>query len=297
MKYPELSIDIFRQGLEIFQKTDSDKLFLFVNNNDEKIFWLNSKLCSEDVVIIAPGKIDDSEINSEKKNSVLNVWSGNQSRFSRVKYAVLKGCHTGIISESSRITCVLGPGGRSGLDTIIVHDLETSWSEDFPFDPGSLTGRPDLSVIMAVLDIALDIGALGREGKSVGTIFIIGDSDTVLSQSHQAVFNPFEGYPPSDCSITRQEVVESIKELAKIDGAFVITGSGIVKSGGRHLESQSQDKVQEKGMGSRHRSASAMTVSTGAVAVVVSESTGRVTVFEKGRLLATLEPVISRRLE
>ncbi|MEW5744822.1 MAG: hypothetical protein AB1805_05195 [Nitrospirota bacterium] len=30
--------------------------------------------------------------------------------------------------------------------------------------------------------------------------------------------------------------------------------------------------------------------------VVVSESTGRVTLFEEGRVISTLEPVISRRL-
>jgi len=30
--------------------------------------------------------------------------------------------------------------------------------------------------------------------------------------------------------------------------------------------------------------------------VVVSESTGKVTVFEKGRIVSTLEPLISRRL-
>jgi DNA integrity scanning protein DisA with diadenylate cyclase activity len=50
------------------------------------------------------------------------------------------------------------------------------------------------------------------------------------------------------------------------------------------------------GLGARHRAAAGISAKTGAVSVVVSESTGRVTVFGKGRIVATLEPIISRRI-
>jgi DNA integrity scanning protein DisA with diadenylate cyclase activity len=149
---------------------------------------------------------------------------------------------------------------------------------------------------MAVVDIALDIGAVGREGRPVGTTFIIGDAEHVMNASHQAVFNPFKGYPKKERLISRPEVVESIKELAKLDGAFVVSDKGTVEAAGRHLDARGVLTKQLRGLGSRHRAAAGMTRMTDAVAVVVSESTGRVTVFEKGHIVSTLEPVISQRL-
>jgi DNA integrity scanning protein DisA with diadenylate cyclase activity len=91
-------------------------------------------------------------------------------------------------------------------------------------------------------------------------------------------------------------VVESIKELAKLDGAFVISDAGVVEAAGRHLDARSIVTKQLRGLGSSHRAAAGITRMTKAVSVVVSESTGRVTIFEKGHIISTLEPVISRRL-
>ena len=150
--------------------------------------------------------------------------------------------------------------------------------------------------VMAVVDIAMDIGALGREGKSIGTSFIVGDTEQVLENSHQAVFNPFKGYPKKERLITLPEVVESIKELASLDGSIIITADGVVEAAGRHLDAPSVVTKQLRGLGARHRAAAGMTRKTSAIAVVVSESTGKVTIFEKGRIVATLEPTISRRL-
>ena len=131
--------------------------------------------------------------------------------------------------------CVLGPSGKSHLDTITIHDLSFSWSEEFPFDVRSLIKNRAFYIVMAVVDIALDIGALGREGKSVGTTFVVGDEENVLINSHQAVFNPFKGYSRRELMITLPEVVESIKELAKLDGAIIISSNGVVEAAGRNL--------------------------------------------------------------
>jgi hypothetical protein len=227
---------------------------------------------------------------------VIRNWSGNQSRFSRIKYAFLQGVIDGIISQDETIVCVLGPTGRDRLDTVTLHDLALSWSEDFPFDVQPLIDSGFIRTVMAVLDIALDIGALGREGKAVGTIFVIGDSGRVLEHSHQAVFNPFKGYGREERSIDRPEVVESLKELARLDGAIVISDDGIVEAAGRNLDLGSRQLEKHHGLGARHRAAAGITVGTAAVSLVVSESTGKVTIFRQGQTVATMEPLISRRL-
>jgi len=289
---------IIENAMEVAKKTRSHSVFLFLNTARDCHWFLKSELADKgNIVLIIPKslKIKDSLFRGAEVK-VIRSWSGNQTRFSRIKYAFLHGVLQGIIKTDSKVICVLGPWGKSHLDTITIHDLGLSWSEEFPFDVQSLMNHRGFHTVMAVVDIALDIGALGREGKPVGTTFVIGDTGNVLANSHQAVFNPFRGYPKRERLINLPEVVESIKELAKLDGAFVISEDGVVETAGRHLDTASVASKALRGLGARHRAAAAITKKTSSVSVVVSESTGRVTIFEKGRIVATLEPVISRRL-
>lgn len=289
---------IIETALDLSRKTKSHGVFLFMNTEKVCHWFLRSKLVgSEDIVLVVPSTLKLRKADLRKTGvRLIRSWSGNQTRFSQIKYAFFHGVLQGLIKPDSKIVCVLGPWGKSHLDTVTIHDLSLSWSEDFPFDPRSIMARSTFDTVMAMVDISLDIGALGREGKSVGTMLVIGDTENVLKSSHQAVFNPFKGYPKKERLITLPEVVESIKELATLDGAIVISGDGVVEAAGRHIDAVSVVTKQLRGLGSRHRVAAGITRRTDAVAVVVSESTGRVTIFDKGRIVSSLEPVISRRL-
>lgn len=289
---------VLENALHLLKETGSQKLFLFLNSVQECQWFVRSHIAKKGpIVIVIPKTLDIK--NSVLKNAgaeIVRIWSGNQTRFSRIKYAFLHAVLQDIIGVDSRVVCVLGPAGKSHLDTITIHDLTLSWSEEFPFDVQSLIKNRAFYTVMAVVDIALDIGALGREGKSVGTIFVVGDTENVMMNSHQLVFNPFKGYAKRDRTITLPEVVESLKELAKLDGAIVISEDGVVEAAGRNLDAGSVVMKRLRGLGSRHRAASGITKKTEAIAVVVSESTGKVTIFEKGKIVATLEPLISRRM-
>lgn len=289
---------IIESALELSIKTGSEGVFLFLNTAKLCQWFFRSGLAeNQDIVLVVPGILKlRNDYLAKAGIKVIRSWSGNQTRFSQIKYAFFHGVLKGIIKQESKVVCVLGPWGKSHLDTVTVHDLSLSWSEDFPFDPRSIMAKKGFDTVMAVIDISLDIGALGREGKSIGTMFVIGDTENVLKSSHQAVFNPFKGYSKKERIITLPEVVESIKELATLDGAIVISDDGVVESAGRHLNAASVVTKQLRGLGSRHRSAAGISRKTEAVAIVVSESTGRVTLFDSGRIISTLEPVISRRL-
>jgi len=289
---------IISNALNIASETESEKLFIFLNN-EQACRWIIKAGIRERrrIIIVVPERLDLRQFDlSHSCAAVIKSWSGNQTRFSRIKYAFLQGVMQGVIKADSKVVCVLGPYDTGHLDTVTIHDLGLSWSEDFPFDVNAIIEHRAFHTIMAVLDIALDIGALGREGKSVGTIFVIGDSDNVMKLSHQVVFNPFKGYPRKERLITLTEVVESIKELAKLDGATIISEDGVVEASGRFLEGAGLVTKKLRGLGARHRSAAGITRKTMAVAVVVSESTGKVTLFERGKIIATLEPLISRRM-
>ena len=140
-------------------------------------------------------------------------------------------------------------------------------------------------VFDAVFHICTEISIEGREGKPVGTTFLIGDTKNVLEKSRQIILNPFEGHKPELRVVTNDQLRENIKALAQLDGAFVITGDGFVESVGRYITVDSSNVSLPPGMGTRHNSVAAITQVTKAVGIVVSQSGGGITVFRNGQIL------------
>jgi diadenylate cyclase len=140
-------------------------------------------------------------------------------------------------------------------------------------------------VFDAVFHICTEISIEGREGKAVGTTFLIGDIKHVLEKSRQIILNPFEGHPPESRIITNPGLKENIKALAPLDGAFIISGDGFVESVGRYITVDSSNVALPPGMGTRHNSVAAITSVTKCVGIVVSQSGGGITVFRDGRIV------------
>jgi DNA integrity scanning protein DisA with diadenylate cyclase activity len=121
-------------------------------------------------------------------------------------------------------------------------------------------------------------------------MFVVGDSKKVMENSHPAVHDPFKGYSRKERNIKDRRVRESIKELAQLDGAFVIDTDGVVVAGCRILDSAPVSLTLTKGLGARHWAAAAISKNTRAIAVVVSESSGTVRLFQNGEVVLRIEP-------
>ncbi len=144
-------------------------------------------------------------------------------------------------------------------------------------------------VLDAALKIAVDISSEGREGRAIGTAFIIGDTANVMSRSRQLVLNPFEGHKREDRIITDTETRDNIKEFAQLDGVFVISGDGVVEAAGRYITMDTGTARIQRGLGTRHSSVAALTQATHALGIVVSQSGGIVRVFKDGKIVATVK--------
>jgi DNA integrity scanning protein DisA with diadenylate cyclase activity len=142
--------------------------------------------------------------------------------------------------------------------------------------------RPE--VLKSVIHLAMALSQKGREGKKVGTAFVIGDVDRVLKRSKQLVINPFHGHAEETRNITNPETWESIMEFAQLDGVFVVDERGIIVSAGTYIKF-SRDVDVRSGLGGRHLACAAITKETRSVAVVVSESGGDITVYKGGKAI------------
>jgi diadenylate cyclase len=148
-----------------------------------------------------------------------------------------------------------------------------------------------LGTLSAVTDIAIEIAREGREGRRIGTLFTVGAETEVLQRSRCLILDPLAGHPPHRRSIHEPDLRETLKELAQLDGGFVISGEGTVLSACRHFEATLPQHKQPLGLGSRHIAAASISGSTGAIAIVVSESS-IVRLYATGVLVTEILPEI-----
>ena len=144
-------------------------------------------------------------------------------------------------------------------------------------------------VLRSVIELAIEIAREGREGRKVGTMFVVGDESHVLSLSRPLILDPLKGHGAELKRIADANMRETVKELAQLDGAFVISNDGIVLSATRYLDAHGENIDLPLGLGSRHVAAASITRDTKAVAVVVSESS-IVRIFDDGKLIAEIIP-------
>ena len=194
------------------------------------------------------------------------------------------------ITESSNLLFLYGRNDWDYFSQILMLEVSTLRNLSWLRSLAELEHIAPLEILETVLEMALELGAEGREGKPVGTILVLGDHRNVLKNTRSLVLNPFKGYSRSQRDIMAIETRDSIKEIAKIDGAIIISSSGIVQAGGQYLDFRAADVDLSPGLGSRHAAAAAASKGTESVAFAISESTGIVRVFAAGKLFLQINP-------
>ena len=145
--------------------------------------------------------------------------------------------------------------------------------------------------LKAVVDTAVEIGREGREGKAVGTLIVVGDVAQRPAAHAPLGFDPFKGYRRKERNVRDPRVREAIKEIAQMDGAFVVARDGTVEAACRLIDAPMTGLTVPKGLGTRHWAAAAITAVTKALAVVVSQSNGTVRLFQDGEVILRIAPM------
>lgn len=144
-------------------------------------------------------------------------------------------------------------------------------------------------ILHSVLELAVEIAREGREGRKIGTLFTVGDEENVLKHSRPLILDPLYGHPNEAKKLENADMRETTKELAQLDGAFVVTGEGTILSAARYLEAPTAGVSIPLGLGTRHMAAAAISRETRTVAIAVSESS-MVRVFDDGELVGEILP-------
>jgi diadenylate cyclase len=239
-------------------------------------------------ILASPPRLWNGEGEETAFDEILEVPSRGLLGRQRVDVVILLCLLKQLIQPTDSAICVYGRHSPSRVDTIRVVDVASEFGELWKLS--DQIGREDIepSVLYRVLQLANDIAIEGREGHPLGTLFVLGDYDRVAACCHQLVLNPFRGYPESALDILDPSLDETLKEFAQLDGAFLVRGDGIVMAAGACIQAPSQEFETFSGLGTRHAAGAAISSTTNAVAVVLSQSTGTVSVYKGGRLILSL---------
>ncbi len=232
----------------------------------------------------------DHGSDAENVETCIEVRSFSRQRLSQVRSAILIGLTRGLFKSDDRLCCVGGIPSSNLLDTILVVDVEREFQSVIDRESAILPASVKIEVVERMLGIATELAVEGREGKPVGALFVLGDSDRVNGMVKSLVLNPFHGYRAEERNVLNPFMDETIKEFSVIDGCFVIRGDGVINSAGSliHAPSEFYEDLPS-GFGARHSAAAAISRAADCLAICVSSSTGQVTLFRKGVMLPLLE--------
>ena len=289
-KRSESSINklIFNQAMRIAKGTNCDFIAVFgdVMSSDR----LNPHEGFADFKsILVTKRAKEGKVEASSFDNIIQVRAFSKGRLAQSRSAFLVGITRGIIGVNDKICCVGGIPGSDQFDTIVVIDLRSEFRALLADQESFLP--PDIlpEVLERVIGIAMELSVEGREGHAVGTLFVVGATKAVEELTKPLVLNPFYGYKEEECNVLSPFMDETVKEYSGLDGAFVIRGDGVLISAGTLIHAPEYLHMLPSGFGSRHAAAAAVSVATECLAIVVSASSGQVTIFRNGIALPLME--------
>jgi diadenylate cyclase len=248
------------------------------------------------LLVAAMDKELTDKIKQEPDLMVMDIDPGPTPTQERMSLALLEAVATEKLQTGAHVVALYN--GIAGADTqlepldslSVIHlgeHLERLTAQDLR----NLDTQVPLETLRAVVDLATEIGREGREGKPVGTMFVVGDTRKVLAMSRPVNFNPFRGYSRAEKDIRDRNVREQIKDIAQLEGALIIGRDGVAEAACMYIDTTADGITLSKGLGTRHWAAAAVSRKTKAIAVCVSQSSGTVRIFQDGQVVLHIEPM------
>ena len=284
--------EFLRSALTLAAKADVDH-FLYISDAPIDTDDLRGRPMRQKLVyaVTAPTL---AEALIRRKHRALVIPAYDYSRVERVKVAMVSALSQGAFKEGTLVLCMTGRVGKPP-DTLMQIRVGGSLDDRVTLEGAKLGENFNSQVVDALIQLALQIGQEGFEGRPVGTLITIGDHNVVLEKSRQMTINPFQGLGESERNVLDPRIREAIKNFSVLDGAFVIREDGVVLSAGRYLSAANEDARVPLGWGARHAAAAGITSATGCAALVVSQTSGTVRLFKGGNILLELHQTARRK--
>ncbi|HUX51946.1 MAG TPA: PTS sugar transporter subunit IIA [Spirochaetia bacterium] len=277
---PTASAFTVAHGISLAEEISASRIILYADAIDDP-GTLADLVTHHGMIIVTSdrARIERLEV---PPDSIVAVPFRGANRSSQIEVSLLFLLSQGIISRGERILSIYGIPHSGLLDSIVFTDVDKEFRLYFAFDSEERPDDLDQQVLTRVLQIANELAFEGREGKPVGTLFVVGDYANVAHYCQQLIVNPFQGIRDPERNILDPSLEDTIKEFSRIDGAFIIRGDGVIVSAGTYIKADTGGAHFAAGLGARHASAAMITAMTRSIAIAISESTQRISLFRSG---------------
>jgi len=292
--FDEQFATFLRLATDLCKSTDADALLIML---EAPVDWKTlKKKTTKQMVVLAADSVAHLEGAEKEGFGTVVVNLSSATFIEKLNQALLDGVAKELLSSGSDVVAMYSAFEKEGgevINSLSLLRLDERLGKLSARDLRRLETQVPLETLKTVVDLAVEIGREGREGKAVGTMMVVGDHSKVLKHSRTIGFDPVKGYKQAERNLREPSVREAIKEIALMDGAFVISSTGIVVAACQLLETGGTGSITlSKGLGTRHWAGAAISKKTKTIAVVVSESNGSVRIFQDGQVMLRIEPAV-----
>jgi DNA integrity scanning protein DisA with diadenylate cyclase activity len=288
LRFSEQFETIFDLAAKLSRAVDADALMLLIENPMD---WEQLKeLAGTEKLLVAADVAAQVEGAAEAGLSTVLLKMADAPVYEKLTQALLESVADDVLAPGAQVVAMYSGFEAGAVDSISVIHLGEHLGTLTSRDLRQLKTKVPLDTLKTVVDMSVEIGREGREGKPVGTLFVVGDARKVLASSHPVGFDPVRGYSRKERNLDDPRVREGIKEIAQLDGAIIVSAEGFVEAAARYIDASAANITLAKGLGARHWAAAAISRQTKAVGVAVSESSGTVRIFHEGEIVLRIEP-------
>lgn len=287
-KFSDQFAQVYELAVKLCDAADADALLVMLEGPTE---WDRLKASSgQEKILVAADQAEHLQGAKEAGLDTVLLGMPDSPVFEQITQALLESVADDILSPGANVVAVYSGFEAGKIDSVSLIRLDEHLVRLSARDLRQLETSVPLDTLKTVVDLAVDIGREGREGKPVGAMFVVGDTRKVLNHCHPAGFDPVKGYSRNERNLHDAKIRESMKEIAQLDGAFIVSPDGTVEKSCQIIDATHANLTLSKGLGSRHWAAAAISKCTNAIAIVVSESTGTVRLFKDGEVILRIEP-------
>jgi diadenylate cyclase len=292
LRFTEQFKGLFSLAVQMTATAGVDAIILLLDGPAD---WSRLKsMAGRAKLIVAADTMEQLEGADEAGLKTIRLNMPESTMYERLTQSVLEALADDLLAPGSSVLTLYSGFDVDDIDSLSLINLDEHLNRLSGRDLRQLETRVPLDTLKVVVDLAVEIGREGREGKPVGTLFVVGDSRKVLSCSRAIGFDPVRGYSRKERNLDDPRVREGVKDFAPMDGAIIVSADGVVEAACRYLDCSAADVTLSKGLGARHWAAAAISRATNAVAVTVSQTNGTVRIFHNGEVVLRIEPYLRR---
>lgn len=295
MGLPHQTVALLKAAQQLVREMPADAVLLLTETN---LDWeaVRELLGGCRLLVAAQDGVLTQSLKEEHGLTVLDIDPGPTPTQERMSLALLEAVASDKLHTGADVVALYNgieaeEGKPEHIDSLSVIHLGEHLERLSAQELRKLDTKVPLETLRAVVDLATEIGREGREGKPVGSMFVVGDTRKVMSMARPINFNPFRGYSDAERDIRDRKVREQIKDIAQLEGAIIIRRDGVAVAACMFLDVLAEGITLSKGLGTRHWAAAAISRKTNAIAVAVSQSSGTVRIFQDGKVVLRIEPL------